>query len=156
MCGIVGLFLKDKALEPKLGELLTSMLITMTDRGPDSAGIAIYGGEISEHTKMTVQSDAPDAAFQGLDKTLTKALGVQVNMTVLSTHAILEIPQGETEAARAAIDRLDRGIRVMSQGASLEIFKEVGLPGMSPRVLTSLRCQAPTASGTRAWPRNLL
>jgi len=128
MCGIVGLFLKDKALEPKLGELLTSMLITMTDRGPDSAGIAIYGGEISEHTKMTVQSDAPDAAFQGLDKTLTKALGVQVNMTVLSTHAILEIPQGETEAARAAIDRLDRGIRVMSQGASLEIFKEVGLP----------------------------
>ena len=44
MCGIVGLFLKDKALEPKLGEMLTNMLITMTDRGPDSAGIAIYGG----------------------------------------------------------------------------------------------------------------
>jgi hypothetical protein len=35
--------LKDKSLEPKLGEMLT-MLITMTDRGPDSAGIAIYGG----------------------------------------------------------------------------------------------------------------
>ena len=34
MCGIVGLFLKDKSLEPKLGEMLTEMLITMTDRGP--------------------------------------------------------------------------------------------------------------------------
>src|SRR6056297_1942616 len=33
MCGIVGLFLKDKALEPQLGALLTDMLITMTDRG---------------------------------------------------------------------------------------------------------------------------
>ena len=27
MCGIVGLFLKDKALEPKLGDLLSDMLI---------------------------------------------------------------------------------------------------------------------------------
>ncbi|MDG1318721.1 MAG: glutamine amidotransferase, partial [Paracoccaceae bacterium] len=43
MCGIVGLFLKDKTLEPQLGEMLTEMLVTMTDRGPDSAGIAIYG-----------------------------------------------------------------------------------------------------------------
>ena len=38
MCGIVGLFLKDKSLEPQLGAMLTDMLITMTDRGPDSAG----------------------------------------------------------------------------------------------------------------------
>ncbi len=37
MCGIVGLFLKDKSLEPQLGQLLSDMLITMTDRGPDSA-----------------------------------------------------------------------------------------------------------------------
>ena len=44
MCGIVGLFLKDPKLEPELGAMLTDMLITMTDRGPDSAGIAIYGG----------------------------------------------------------------------------------------------------------------
>ena len=42
MCGIVGLFLKDRSLEPQLGQMLTDMLITMTDRGPDSAGIAIY------------------------------------------------------------------------------------------------------------------
>ena len=45
MCGIVGLFLKKEELRPKLGELLTDMLVTMTDRGPDSAGIAIYGDE---------------------------------------------------------------------------------------------------------------
>jgi len=43
MCGIVGLFLKKAELEPKLGDMLTDMLITMSDRGPDSAGIAIYG-----------------------------------------------------------------------------------------------------------------
>ncbi|MFZ1663663.1 MAG: glutamine amidotransferase, partial [Paracoccaceae bacterium] len=60
MCGIVGLFLKDKSLEPKLGEMLTEMLITMTDRGPDSAGIAIYGGAGDGLAKITVQSANPD------------------------------------------------------------------------------------------------
>jgi glutamate synthase domain-containing protein 1 len=56
MCGIVGLFLKDKSLEPKLGQMLTDMLITMTDRGPDSAGIAIYGTDADDQWKLTVQS----------------------------------------------------------------------------------------------------
>ena len=128
MCGIVGLFLKDKSLEPKLGEMLTSMLITMTDRGPDSAGIAIYGGESKGHTKMTVQSDDPEMGFDGLDKALGKVLGGAVKMTVKSTHAILDIPAGATAAARLALEELDRGLRVMSRGDSLEIFKEVGLP----------------------------
>jgi ammonia channel protein AmtB len=40
MCGIVGLFIKDKALEPRLGELTAGMLATMCERGPDSAGFA--------------------------------------------------------------------------------------------------------------------
>ena len=35
MCGIVGLFLKDRGLEPRLGELLSDMLVSMSDRGPD-------------------------------------------------------------------------------------------------------------------------
>ena len=128
MCGIVGLFLKDKSLEPKLGEMLTSMLITMTDRGPDSAGIAIYRGESKGRTKMTVQSDDPETAFDWLDKTLGKVLGGTVKMTVKSTHAILDMPAGTTATARTALDEMDSGIRVMSRGESLEIFKEVGLP----------------------------
>ena len=53
MCGIVGLFLKKDDLRPKLGDMLTDMLITMTDRGPDSAGIAIYGDEAVGSTKIT-------------------------------------------------------------------------------------------------------
>ena len=128
MCGIVGLFLKDKSLEPKLGEMLTAMLITMTDRGPDSAGIAIYGGEKSGRTKLTVQSDDPDTVFAGLDKALAETLGGPVKMTIKSTHAILDIPAGKSAEARMAINKMDRGIRLMSRGDSLEIFKEVGLP----------------------------
>ena len=42
MCGIVGLYYKNPALEDRLGEMLADMLIQMTDRGPDSAGVAVY------------------------------------------------------------------------------------------------------------------
>ena len=38
MCGIVGLFLKDPTLEPMLGDMLTDMLVTMTDRAPTVLG----------------------------------------------------------------------------------------------------------------------
>ena len=70
MCGIVGLFLKDRSLEPRLGALLTDMLVTMTDRGPDSAGIAIYGGEAAGSAKLTVQSDDPQTDFATLAEEL--------------------------------------------------------------------------------------
>ena len=42
MCGIVGLLILDRDLEPELGRLLTAMLVQMTERGPDSAGVAVY------------------------------------------------------------------------------------------------------------------
>jgi len=65
MCGIVGLFLKDPSLEPELGQLLGDMLVTMTERGPDSAGIAVYGRG-DGGVKLSVQSFDPDADFAGL------------------------------------------------------------------------------------------
>src|SRR4029077_15607483 len=54
MCGIVGLFLKNKALEPELGRMMSGMLATMCDRGPDSAGFAVYGTGDNGHVKLTV------------------------------------------------------------------------------------------------------
>ena len=124
MCGIVGLFLKNDALRPRLGEMLTDMLITMTDRGPDSAGIAIYGAE-GEGVKITVQSDDP-GAFDGLDAALAQVTGSPVTIKILDTHAVLTLPETAADAAVAALE--DRGLRVMARGASMEIFKEVGLP----------------------------
>ena len=128
MCGIVGLFLKDKSLEPKLGELLTDMLITMTDRGPDSAGIAIYSGADDGRAKITVQSATPDVDFKNLDQDLKNAIGKPVLMLVKSTHAVLEVPLDQLDSARSALTQLRPNIKVMSVGDSLEIYKEVGLP----------------------------
>lgn len=142
MCGIVGLFLKGKALEPQLGALLTEMLITMTDRGPDSAGIAIYGAA-GNRAKLTVQSDNPDQDFATLAEELEAALGAPVTLRTNDTHAVLELPADQVEAARTAIADRPGRIRVMSDGDVIEIYKEVGLP----RDVAS-RFNLPAMSGT--------
>jgi glutamate synthase domain-containing protein 1 len=128
MCGIVGLFLKDRGLEPQLGAMLSSMLVTMTDRGPDSAGIAIYGDTDHRHAKLTVQSADPKRDFAGLAGELQGALDAPVSMQVKSTHAVIRLPQDKAEEGRAAVARLRPDIRVMSSGDAIEIYKEVGLP----------------------------
>jgi methylamine---glutamate N-methyltransferase subunit A len=45
MCGIAGLQLRDPELYPRLGTMLTSMMCEVADRGPDSAGMAVYRDE---------------------------------------------------------------------------------------------------------------
>ncbi|MFK0205722.1 glutamine amidotransferase family protein [Agrobacterium sp. NPDC090283] len=127
MCGIVGLFLKDKSLEPQLGQLLSDMLVTMTDRGPDSAGIAIYGSAANGRAKVTIQSADPAADFSGLAEAL-KENGVDAVVTVKSTHAVLDIPSQKLDGIRAVLATIRPNVRVMGSGDSVEIYKETGLP----------------------------
>jgi glutamate synthase domain-containing protein 1 len=128
MCGIVGLFLKDKALEPQLGAMLSEMLVSLTDRGPDSAGIAIYSPGEKDHGRITVQSPSPAQDFAGLDGELGKKIGSPVKMSIKSTHAVFAVPREKLAAARDAIAELRPNARVMGMGEAIEIFKEVGLP----------------------------
>ena len=128
MCGIVGLFLKDQNLHPDLGSMLTTMLITMTNRGPDSAGIAIYGSGCEDKCKLTIQSDNPSNDFKILVDDLEKAIGCDVSVVKKDTHAVLYLPTGSIGAAREQIAKRHKSIRVMSCGNSIEIYKEVGLP----------------------------
>lgn len=128
MCGIVGLFLKDKSLEPNLGDMLTDMLITMTDRGPDSAGIAIYSRESTGKVKLTIQSDTPEDDFDGLAEALSQALDDTITIALLDTHAVVEVDADSLAKARMALSDIRPSVRIMSTGKSLEIYKEVGLP----------------------------
>jgi glutamate synthase domain-containing protein 1 len=128
MCGIVGLFLKDPALEPQLGALLTDMLITMTDRGPDSAGIAIYARPQDGRAKLTVQSPDPARDFATLADDLAAQIGADVTGIAKDSHLVLDLPAEHLAEARAAIATLRPEAKVMSAGAGIEIYKEVGLP----------------------------
>src|SRR6202049_1111144 len=57
MCGIVGLLVKNPALRDRLGALMVPMLVGMTERGPDSAGLAVYTTPVSSrHHKLSLYS----------------------------------------------------------------------------------------------------
>ena len=129
MCGIVGLFLKDKALEAKLGEMLSQMLITMTDRGPDSAGIAIYGKDQKGRIKFTVQSEGGRTDYASLRNDLAKSLKSDITIMANDTHAVINVAEDQSQELRELLSDTHADIRVLSQGDSIEIYKEVGLPG---------------------------
>ena len=122
MCGIVGLFLKDKSLQPDLGHLLTDMLVTMSDRGPDSAGIAVYRGADDGQAKITVQSANPEEEFANLNA----SLGVDVS--IIDTHAIISVPPETLPDTLDLIRVMHPNLRIMSRGDAIEIYKEVGMP----------------------------
>ena len=128
MCGIVGLFLKDDTLKPELGGLLADMLITMTDRGPDSAGIAVYGNGDGAIGKMTIQSDQPDTDFPVLEALLEEAAGKAASLERNDTHAVITAPSDRLVEIEAHLAASHDGLRVMSRGEAMEIYKEVGLP----------------------------
>ena len=124
MCGIVGLFAKSPAIEDRLGEHLAAMLRQMGDRGPDSAGVAVYRDPVEHgHAKLvlcTPHAHEDWAAVAAL-------LGAEGEPAVRHNHALLTLPCAPADAqARAEEHRPD--LRVMSAGEAIEIYKETGTP----------------------------
>ncbi|MGB6768099.1 MAG: glutamine amidotransferase, partial [Methyloceanibacter sp.] len=128
MCGIVGLFLKNKALEPKLGSMMAGMLATMCDRGPDSAGFAVYGAGDRGHVKLTVRATSPNYDFANLATRLSETVGSPVPVEIRESHGVFTVPEGAEQAARQFVEALDEDVKIVSSGTRMEIYKEVGRP----------------------------
>jgi glutamate synthase domain-containing protein 1 len=128
MCGIVGLYLKNQALENRLGELFTPMLVAMTDRGPDSAGFAIYGDEVADDwVKLTLRHPDPNYGWQELAERARSALAVDVNFFQNATVAVFKVATTVARTRQFLAEQAPE-VLVLSAGHSIEILKEVGLP----------------------------
>jgi amidophosphoribosyltransferase len=129
MCGIVGLYLKNKALEPQLGALFEPMLLSMTERGPDSAGFAIYGDEVPEGSvKLTLQTQDAGFDWKALIATLEKKLGQPIEWFQNATAAVLKTRAPEAQIRAALAECAPGDVHIMSAGRSIEILKGIGLP----------------------------
>ncbi len=126
MCGIVGLFLKDNKLAPDLGGLLAGMLGTLCDRGPDSAGFAVYGPAVPGTIKLTIRTE-PSADVDALLHRLGKSARAALAHTKHHSHIVLAVPEQAEAAVRRAI-AAEHGVSVVGSGRRMEIFKEVGRP----------------------------
>lgn len=117
MCGIAGLFLKNAKLEPELGRLMSGMLAVLTDRGPDSAGFAIYGHGMPGQRKLTLRSKGALALPEGLELSCVEH----------DDHAVISFPAEHEAALRAALAK-NPDVTIVASGARMELFKGTGLP----------------------------
>lgn len=142
MCGIAGLFLKNPALEPGLGTMLAAMLGVLSDRGPDSAGFAVYGAGRPDRVKLTLRADDPAALAAALAR--LKENAPVLTWTLRANHAAVSVPVDAVEAVKALI-AIDPAFSIVGAGKRMEIYKEVGLPADVARLF-----RLSSMSGTHA------
>jgi methylamine---glutamate N-methyltransferase subunit A len=128
MCGIVGLFSKSSQLEEQLGSHLAAMLIQMGDRGPDSAGVAVYREPAPEgSSKLTLFSADPEQDWWELAHELGEVFGGSPAAGRRANHAVVTVDAPVADA-EAWVRREHPELRVMSAGRVIEIYKDVGRP----------------------------
>ena len=127
MCGIVGLLVKKRSLRSQLGELMVPMLIGMTERGPDSSGMGVFGERAAgERRKLSLY--CADRAFnwRHLEATLLEQFG-DAAFVVKANHCIVTT-SADALKVRAWLAERHPTVHVLSVGRSIDLYKDVGLP----------------------------
>lgn len=128
MCGIVGLLLKNTALKPRLGELMVPMLVAMTERGPDSAGLAVFTDPVPRDLrKLSLYAGTDEVDWLAVETTLCEAFDGLHTLDPVGNHAVL--------TSATAPDRLKDWLKtqwpklhVLSVGRAMDLYKDTGLP----------------------------
>jgi amidophosphoribosyltransferase len=127
MCGIVGLLLKKPALREQLGALMTPMLIGMTSRGPDSAGVAVFSEPQDEARKISLFWGQGDPEWKRLAKEFSAEFEGKHRFTETGRHALL-VTHAPPEGVRAWLADAAPGIYVLSVGRHIDLYKDIGAP----------------------------
>ncbi|MFG2025782.1 glutamine amidotransferase [Streptomyces sp. NPDC048825] len=121
MCGIVGLHLREPSLEPRLGALLTAMLGQVVERGPDSAGVAVYGDPRLSPPGRAVVSLLGVSPAEA-QAALPGAVAVAADVTTV-VHADLSIAD-----LLAAVSAALPHATVIGSGSDMAVLKGTGNP----------------------------
>jgi amidophosphoribosyltransferase len=130
MCGIVGLHLREPALYPRLGELLTGMLGQVVERGPDSAGVAVYGDPRMSPPGLACVSVLPAGhAADGLVAAVAGRLpaGAQVGCYDAGQTVVLQAAVSTDDLLAAVRTALPHAV-VVGFGEDVAVLKGVGHP----------------------------
>jgi amidophosphoribosyltransferase len=128
MCGIVGLHLREPSLYPRLGELLTGMLCQVTDRGPDSAGVAVYGDprwSPAGRASVSVLTGVPAPEVAEVLRTALPGTGLDV--VDAGQTLVVNADTGVDELVAAVRTALPTAL-VIGQGEDVAVLKGVGHP----------------------------
>ena len=123
MCGIVGIYLKNKKYHKDLGKFLSGMMNNMATRGPDSAGFAIYSSENKNKFKYSICFK--DINSSELKKNLLKKIK-DAKIKIISDHIVIETSLNPSKVLNI-INEFEN-LSLVGYGNAIEIFKQVGNP----------------------------
>ncbi|HEY9908365.1 MAG TPA: hypothetical protein V6D18_12260, partial [Thermosynechococcaceae cyanobacterium] len=126
MCGIVGLLIKKPELRESLGELMVPMLIGMSDRGSDSAGLAIFTETLADDRRKYSLYSHSNFDWAGLLHSLKSQFGENLEVAVQGNHGILT-----TSVAPGMLKpwlRQYPDLHVLSTGRTIDLYKDTGTP----------------------------
>ncbi len=130
MCGIAGFFHKTADTEP-IGEILLKMLGALDRRGPDSAGLALFGaGRVGVQVawiKLPEHEDPEPAATEIQRRLAAHAEVVGQDRIGGLLRVQLRLKSGVRDLCRD-IEAVSREVEVVSLGEHLELVKQVGAP----------------------------
>ena len=128
MCGIVGLLIKNAPLRDRLGELMVPMLTGMTDRGPDSAGLAVYTTPVAEERrKLSLYVGEHFLDWSDLLQEMREEFGPDQEIAAHGNHAVLTTGS-DPDVVSAWLARSFPKVAVLSVGQSIDLYKDVGAP----------------------------
>jgi methylamine---glutamate N-methyltransferase subunit A len=129
MCGIAALQIRNPALRDSLGELMHGMLCEIVERGPDSAGLALYGSE-----RLTPSGSSAITAIGTAD---ADELAVALARILPEGSAPTVVAYAESLLINATADAptLERAVRaalpqshIIGRGSNVAVLKGVGHP----------------------------
>lgn len=128
MCGIVGLLIKKPALRERLGEWMMPILIGMTERGPESAGMAVFTSAVAAgRRKFSVYSGTASAPWIPFETAAVRDLGAGSTVHGQANHAVLETAAAP-DTVRTWLLANYPAYHLLSVGQSIDLYKDTGSP----------------------------
>jgi glutamate synthase domain-containing protein 1 len=128
MCGIVGLLIKNSSLRESLGELMVPMLIGMSERGPDSAGLAVFTEPLADSDrKYSLYAGKAAIDWNTLSASLQSHLSGTVRIEINGNHAVLtaDLAPGDV---KQWLKQHYPTVHLLATGRAIDLYKDAGSP----------------------------
>lgn len=125
MCGITGIFYKQRDDGP-IGHAMVDMCDQLFRRGPDSAGVALYGRP-SDGFVVRVDLDRPDLDDAAAEVGIAAEQATALRASSRKARSLrLEVADDADGKLADLIEEAVPGARVFSIGHAMEIVKDLG------------------------------
>ncbi len=131
MCGIIGYLDKTGNLNTPIGDVLYRMLSALSRRGPDSAGVAIFGTPEEENLVVRIElGEQGDFEKKGaaLLEQVKKRVTVNEHHIFPKYLRLVVGPVSDILEFTEELETAGEGLELVSLGTQLEIVKQVGSP----------------------------